>query len=605
LRRVLLVAGGASLIFGLLFLALYRGQLEHERAVTSEQINHLLRLALENAMLKRDVPGLRNIVERMGQLQGISDVMILSPAGEVRFASSPENMGRQLPELVRVERLGVPESQFVSQPGGGEVLRSINPVPNQAACVGCHGALEKHPVNGVLVVDYRAETIRAEAYRSAGLFALAGAIVLALTLGVLWRMLRLRVVEPLRDLDDAARELTSGNLAVRAAVRDDDEPGRLAVSFNRMADSLVEQIGLAEKQQRFLQELLDGLPDGVRVIRQSDLRILAVNRAYCKQLGVTEALAVGQLCHVSSHGRNKPCPVTMLVCPAVELKEPGQSLKCRHRHRAAGGREFPVEVHAVLVERSGSAGQERLIVESTSDLSEVARLSQEQRLSELGLLAAGIAHEIHNPLGSMRLAVDGLLRNFRQGNMDPQRICSYLEMMNAEIDRCTGVTQRLLLLSRLPQQQAQIVSLNQAVNDTLQLLDFDAQSHGIVQHQELAADNLRVLADDSDLRMVVLNLVQNAHHAMPDGGSVTVRTHAEDKSAVIEVRDTGLGIPSGMIDHIFDPFFSHRADGEGGTGLGLAICKTIVERYAGTIEVSSVPGQGAVFSVRLPLVSHS
>ncbi len=605
MRRVLLVAGGASLIFGLLFLALYRGQLEHERAVTSEQINHLLRVALENAMLKRDVPGLRNIVERMGQLQGISDVMILSPAGEVRFASSPENMGRQLPELVRVERLGVPESQFVSQPGGGEVLRSINPVPNQEACVGCHGALEKHPVNGVLVVDYRAETIRAEAYRSAGLFALAGAIVLALTLGVLWRMLRLRVVEPLRDLDDAARELTSGNLAVRAAVRDDDEPGRLAVSFNRMADSLVEQIGLAEKQQRFLQELLDGLPDGVRVIRQSDLRILAVNRAYCKQLGVTEALAVGQLCHVSSHGRNKPCPVTMLVCPAVELKEPGQSLKCRHRHRAAGGREFPVEVHAVLVERSGSAGRERLIVESISDLSDVARLSQEQRLSELGLLAAGIAHEIHNPLGSMRLAVDGLLRNFRHGNMDPQRICSYLEMMNAEIDRCTGVTQRLLLLSRLPQQQAQIVSLNQAVSDTLQLLDFDAQSHGIVQHQDLAADNLRVLADDSDLRMVVLNLVQNAHHAMPDGGSLTVRTHGEDKSAVIEVRDTGLGIPSAMIDHIFDPFFSHRADGEGGTGLGLAICKTIVERYAGTIEVSSVPGQGAVFSVRLPLVSHS
>ena len=605
MRRVLLVAGGASLIFGLLFLALYRDQLEHERAVTSEQINHLLRVALENAMLKRDVPGLRNIVERMGQLPGISDVMILSPAGEVRFASSPENMGRQLPELVRVERLGVPESQFVSQPGGGEVLRSINPVPNQAACVGCHGALEKHPVNGVLVVDYRAETIRAEAYRSAGLFALAGAIVLALTLGVLWRMLRLRVVEPLRDLDDAARELTSGNLAVRAAVRDDDEPGRLAVSFNRMADSLVEQIGLAEKQQRFLQELLDGLPDGVRVIRQSDLRILAVNRAYCKQLGVTEALAVGQLCHVSSHGRDKPCPATMLVCPAVELKEPGQSLKCRHRHRAAGGREFPVEVHAVLVERSGSAGKERLIVESISDLSEVARLSQEQRLSELGLLAAGIAHEIHNPLGSMRLAIEGLLRNIRHGNADQQRICSYLEMMNAEIDRCTGVTQRLLLLSRLPQQQAQIVSLNQAVSDTLQLLDFDAQSHGIVQHQDLAADDLRVLADDSDLRMVVLNLVQNAHHAMPDGGSLTVRTHAEGKSAVIEVRDTGLGIPSGMIDHIFDPFFSHRADGEGGTGLGLAICKAIVERYAGTIEVSSVPGQGAVFSVRLPLVSHS
>jgi signal transduction histidine kinase len=385
----------------------------------------------------------------------------------------------------------------------------------------------------------------------------------------------------------------------------DDEPGRLAASFNRMADSLVEQIGVAEKQQRYLQGLLDGLPDGVRVIRQSDLRILAVNRAYCQQLGVTEAVAVGQLCHVSSHGRDRPCPPTMLICPVVELKEPGRSLKCRHRHRAAGGREFPVEVHAVLVERSGRAGSERLIVESSSDLADAARLSQEQRLSELGLLAAGIAHEIHNPLGSMRLAVDGLLRSFRQGNADPERVCSYLEMMNAEIDRCTGVTQRLLLLSRLPRQQPQIVSLNRAVSDTLQLLDFDAQSHGIVQHRELAADDLRVLADDSDLRMLVLNLAQNAHHAMPQGGSLTVRTYGEGNSAVIEVRDTGRGISAGQIERIFDPFFSHRADGEGGTGLGLTICKSIVERYAGTIEVSSVPGQGTVFTVRLPLVSNS
>lgn len=605
LRQVLLVAGGASLLFGLVFLALYRDQLAHERAASSEQINQLLRVALENAMLKRDVPGLRDIVERMGQLPGISDVLILAPGGEVRFASRPENLGRQLPELTGLGRPGAPETRFVAEAGRGEVLRSINPVPNQAACVGCHGLREKNPINGILVVDHHAETIRAEAWRSAGLFALAGAVVLALTLGVLWRMLRQRVVEPLRELDDTARQLASGNLAVRAKLLSDDEPGRLAQSFNRMADCLVEQVAVAEKQQHYLQELLDGLPDGVRVIRQSDLRIVAVNQAYCRQLGVSAASAVGQLCHVSSHGYDKPCPATMVVCPAVELKAPGLSLKCRHHHRRATGEAFPVEVHAVLVEQAGDGGRERLILESTSDLSDVARLSQEQRLSELGLLAAGIAHEIHNPLGSMRLAVEGLLRNMRNGNADPERTCSYLDMMNAEIDRCTGVTQRLLLLSRLPQPQAQIVSLNPAVSDTLQLLDFDAQSHGIVQHLELAADDLRVLADDSDLRMVVLNLAQNAHHAMPQGGCLTVRTLVDGDSALIEVRDTGQGISGELVERIFDPFFSHRADGEGGTGLGLTICKTIVERYGGSIEVSSAPGQGALFRVRLPLVSPS
>lgn len=604
LRQVLLVAGGASLLFGLLFLALYRDHLSHERAATSEQINQLLQVALENAMLKRDVPGLREIVKRMGELPGIRDVMILEPGGEVRFASNPERLGQRLPELVRGKGVGKPESRFVTREDGAEVLRSLNPVANQAPCVVCHGQLEKHPLNGVLVVDYHADTIRQQAWRSAALFALAGAIVLALTLFTLWRLLRKRVIEPLRELDDTARALTSGDLEIRARVHGDDEPGRLAKSFNHMADRLVEQIGQAEGQQHYLQELLDCLPDGVRVIRQSDLRIQAVNRAYCEQLGIDKSAAIGQLCHLSSHRRESPCPATMVVCPALELREPGQSLKCRHHHKTASGRDFPVEVHAVLVELPGLEGQERLIVESTSDLSAVARHSQEQRLSELGLLAAGIAHEIHSPLGSMRLAVDGLLRNLRSGAADSVRIASYLEMMNAEIDRCTGVTQRLLLLSRLPQQQAQIVALNPAVSDTIQLLEFDAQSHRIVQTLELDDGAPRVLADDSDLRMVVLNLVQNAHHAMPDGGQLRVRTRIDGERAVLEISDTGKGIPVDELVRIFDPFFSHRADGEGGTGLGLTICKSIIERYAGTIEVSSQVGQGAVFRVFFPLVKN-
>ena len=113
LRQVLLVAGGASLLFGILFLGLYRDQLERERAATSEQVNRLLRVALENAMLKRDVPGLRDIVRQLGQQPGISGVMILAPQGEVRFASADSQLGRMLPELISGTRPGVPVSHFV------------------------------------------------------------------------------------------------------------------------------------------------------------------------------------------------------------------------------------------------------------------------------------------------------------------------------------------------------------------------------------------------------------------------------------------------------------------------------------------------------------
>lgn len=603
LRQVLMVAGGASLLFALLFLGLYREQLERERSATATQINRLLRVALENAMLKRDVPGLRDIVHNMGQQPGIVGVLILAPGGEVRFASNPEQLGRQLPDLIGQKVPGEPVTRFVSEGGHGDILRSINPVPNQAPCVGCHGPLDQHPVNGILVIDYDAGTIQHEAYRSAALFAGAGIAVLALTLGAVWRVLRRRVIDPLGRLDSAANALAAGDLTVRAPMGVDDEPGRLAASFNHMAERLAGQLGHAAQQQRYLQELLDGMPDGVRVIRQSDYRIIAVNEAYCRQLGTTPGQSIGQPCFRSSHGRDNPCATTMVVCPMAELLQPGQSVKCRHRHRTADGRELPVEVHAVLLESDAGHGTERLIVESIIDLSQAVRHSQEQRLSELGLLAAGIAHEIHNPLGSMRLAVDGLLRSLRNGNGDPQRMAGYLEMMSGEIDRCTGVTQRLLLLSRLPQQQPQVVALNRAVSDTVTLLDFDARSHGIEQHLDLAADEPNVLADDSDLRMLVLNLVQNGHHAMPKGGSMRIRTRSDGDKALIEVEDGGCGIPEDIRSRIFDPFFSKRADGEGGTGLGLTICKSIVERYGGSIEVTSAVGKGATFRVRLPRTS--
>lgn len=600
LRQVMLVAGGASLLFGMLFLGLYRDQLERERAATSEQINRLLRVALENAMLKRDVPGLREIVRQMGEQPGIAGVMILSPEGEVRFASAAEKMGQQLPQLAASGQPGVPVTRFVHEAGQGEILRSINPVPNQAPCVACHGPLAKHPINGILVVDYDAGTIREQAYRSAALFTAAGIAVLALTLWSIWRLLRRRVIDPLANLDIAANALAAGNLTQRAEVVDADEPGRLATSFNRMAERLVDQIQQGEVQQRYLQELLDGLPDGVRVIRKADYRILTVNAAYCSQLNVEREAVIGRLCYQSSHGRQAPCAATMVICPISELQSPGQSVKCRHRHLVSDGRELPVEVHAVLLVRESEQGREELIVESISDLSHVVRHSQEQRLSELGLLAAGIAHEIHNPLGSMRLAVDGLLRWVRQEQGDRQRLTDYLEMMNAEIDRCTGITQRLLMLSRLPQQQPQIVVLNRAVADTVALLEFDAMSHHIEQRLDLESQELRVLADDSDLRMLVLNLVQNAHHAMPQGGIVTVRTRLAGDKAQIEIVDTGCGIPEDALARIFDPFFSRRADGEGGTGLGLTICQSIVERYGGKIEVASVLAQGTTFRITLP-----
>ena len=601
LRGVLLVAAGASLALGVLFLGLYRDQLLHERAEVSMQLNRMLQVTWENAMLKRDVEGLRDIVAKLGGLNGIRDVLILSPAGEVRFASDPEKMGLRMPDIAQKTELGKPATSFEARAGGSEVLRSINPVPNRAACTECHGPVAANPINGVLVIDYDAAPIRDSAMRSAILLMLAGAAVIALTLLTLWLLLRRHVIAPLATLDAATRALAKGDLTVRAPSADNDEIGRAAQSFNSMAERLSAQISLAEAQQQFLQTLLDGLPDGVRVIRVADKQVVMANHTYCQQVGQSANTILQQPCYKNSYGRDEPCVPTLMVCPLVELKKVGENIKASHYLKRPDGSIFNAEIHAALVELNDGKGRQRYIVESVRDLGQISQISHEQRLSELGLLAAGIAHEIHNPLGSVRLGVQGLVRELHAGLVTPEQIIEYMRLIDQEIDKCIAVTRRMLLLSRPPVSSLQLVVVNEALTDTLMLLKFDALAHGISQQIEVPEQALRLLTDEADIRMILLNLIQNAHHAMDTGGTLIARLFADEGNAVIEISDSGVGIPPETLANIFDPFFSRRADGVIGTGLGLTIVKNFVERMGGTIRVDSTVGQGTQFSIHLPL----
>jgi signal transduction histidine kinase len=599
LMRLLLAAGILSALLLIVFLTIYRGQLIGERSRASLGFNLLLQAALENAMLKRDVPGLAEIVARLGGQPGIQGVMILNPAGDVRFASTPNRIGLRLPTLVPADGAG-PRAEFTVAESGDEVLRSVNPVRNKPPCKPCHGEAASHPVNGILVVDYDASEIRAHAWRSALAFAAAGIGVLALIMAVLWRSLNRQVLAPVARLTEASAAIEAGRLDRRVQLAGDDELAQLGSRFDRMADQLEAQMALVRAHEAYLQQVLDGLPDGVRVIRVSDMRVVLANRAFCRQVGRPAEETVGSPCF-RAHNRTEPCVPTMVICPLHELKQVGATLKSGHRHVRADGTPFPAEIHAILVELDSGGRKERYIVESVRDLGQAVRISHEQRLSELGLLAAGIAHEIHNPLGSVRLGVQGLAREIRNASIAPEQIVDYMVLIDQEIDNCIAVTRRLLLLARPPAHSLQLVVLNDALTDTLRLLEFDAQTHKIAQRLDVPASQLRVLADEAEIRMILLNLIQNAHHAMPKGGTLTARLSEADGKAIIEIADTGIGMSAEQVERIFDPFFSRRADGVAGTGLGLTIVKNFVERMGGDIEVDSAPGAGSTFRLRLPL----
>lgn len=609
LRRKLLITLVASLILSsLCFLALivisYRSQVIAERSAASTEINRLLQVGLETAMLNRDIEGLRRMVDRLGGQDNIASVMILSPDGEVRFATDKAELGRRFDldkgeHCIGCDRPGDASrafAAFLDTPADGAVLRSINPVRNKEQCTQCHGAIDANPVNGILVVDYDATGIRQDMIVTTLALSGAGLVVLLTAVGVIGLVFNWSVLTPLIGLEEATRQFAAGRLEHRVPADGDDEMASIARAFNVMAGRIQSAIKEIEGRERHLQMVIDAMPDGVRVI-DMDFQIIQANAAYCAQLGRRPDEVVNVPCYVSSHARDTPCAPTLVTCPVHELRAGKPPPVCRHRHVRADGTEFYAEVSGALLDVEVGGKPRQLVVEVIRDLNKDMRISQEQRLSEIGLLAAGVAHEIHNPLASIRLGLDSLKRVLTVG--DVARADNYLSIVEDEIMRCIDVTGRLLKLSMPPSERTDLILLNDLVREMVSLLNAEA----LKTNAEIVVDipePLRVVGADGELRMVVLNLAQNALHAMPDGGRLTITGALENGHAVLTFADTGVGIRAEDLTRIFDPFWSRRADSVQGTGLGLSISQEIIRHAGGDISVSSEAGIGSRFVVKLP-----
>jgi signal transduction histidine kinase len=259
-----------------------------------------------------------------------------------------------------------------------------------------------------------------------------------------------------------------------------------------------------------------------------------------------------------------------------------------------------VELYAAPMRVTLRGKEQLLVIESIRDLAQQVKFSHEQKLSELGRLAAGVAHEIHNPLAAVRMALHAAEKANAADRPDRSQVSDYLALVDQEVEKCSQVTERLLKLSVPPPEQQELVSVDRIVDETLKLLRWEAESKSVSIRLCTEDAPLRILATDSDLRMVALNLAQNAIHAMPRGGSLTVRCQRADGRIVIQFEDTGIGIDPRDRIRIFEPFFSRRADGVRGTGLGLSITKSIVENHQGDIRVRGEPGKGSRVTVDFP-----
>ncbi|PVV17865.1 MAG: hypothetical protein B6D78_17715 [gamma proteobacterium symbiont of Ctena orbiculata] len=586
----------SSLVFLLLYIPLYQSELEGARADAANQVNNLLQVSLENAMLKRDLPGLSEMVNKLGEQEGIVAVFITNPAGEIRFSSLEGDFGRQLENPYQAK---VQTTHFVQGEAQQELLRSINPVHNKPACKECHGTAEQNPINGILYVDYDATPLRSKVGNTTLMLMGAGSLIVILNLAGGWWFINTNILRPVKQLTNASRELTGGNLQTRVAMQGSDELSRLGDTFDLMTERLREKLLELEEQRGFLQALVDAIPDGIRIIDEN-FRVILVNKAYCEQHRLESMSDVGATCYGITHNTSKPCPPTLINCPVHEISHIKKPIKVMHQHHRSDRTTFEVEIFAAPMTIKQGGEEKTLIVESIRDLAKAVKYSQEQKLSELGRLATGVAHEIHNPLASLKLAMDATKNEIVANKSYTDYIKKNFELIDDQISSCIEITGKLLKLGALPQENLELVNVKAALHDTLTLIRWQADQSNITLEENYEDEMLRVLAADSEIRMVALNLAQNAFHAMPDGGILTVSCSVEGDMIQIVFSDTGAGIRPKDLPYIFDPFFTRRADDVPGTGLGLSICMAIVEKYGGTMNVASEVSVGSVFTVALP-----
>ena len=252
------------------------------------------------------------------------------------------------------------------------------------------------------------------------------------------------------------------------------------------------------------------------------------------------------------------------------------------------------------LELPGGTYTDVAIRDITDDIRKETRLRRSESLASMTTMAAGIAHEIKNPLAAMKIHLQLMRKALLKGPLDAEGADRYLSVLDEEIDHLNGIAVDFLFAVRPMNVELKLGSVNDTVQDLVTFLSPEAEEKHIVISEELESFLPRVEIDDRYFRQCLLNIAENAFSAMPEGGKLTLSTYLDGDSVVVRIEDTGCGMEQEQLATIFEPYFTTKASG---TGLGLTVVYKVIKEHKGDIFVSSDPGHGTAFTIKLPVPS--
>ncbi|MDY3552331.1 ATP-binding protein [Gemmata sp. JC717] len=435
-----------------------------------------------------------------------------------------------------------------------------------------------------LLVRHRSEEMFRELMSEVAV-ALAGVVVLATVAA--FALARL-FVRPLIELREGARKLADGDLGHKIRVTGGAEHYELAETFNAMSARLASTFRLLEHDREQLRAILSGMVEGVVAI-DDKRRVLFANERAGQLLEFDPRKAVNQqLCDVT-----RLAPFHAIVQQGLTAAEP-------HREEfdvpGSGGRHL--EVYVSRFPGQGMPGAV-VVVNDTTEVRQAERMRQD--------FVANASHELKTPIAVIKSSVEALQDGAAE---DPHTLASFLEQVARESDRMTYLVKDMLSLSRIESGalglEPRVVVLDREISDCMERHHPRADTKTLTLVEKPPPDapaNVAAWADPDALRQVMDNLVDNAIKYTPNGGRITVRWGATADTVSFEVEDTGVGIPEGDVNRVFERFYRvDRARGraEGSTGLGLSIVKHLVQAMRGQVRVNSKLGKGTTFRVTLP-----